>query len=103
MMRHIWTRIAVTSLILLGDGAFASEINPRGDIEAATSGSIAQISLQTFLDDSESSGQPVPLAVYAVSPVIKPAKIIISALAHTTADTHNYHPLNPRAPPFLAR
>ena len=44
MTHHIWTRVFVASLILLGDGAFASEIDHRDDIDAYTGENIFQIS-----------------------------------------------------------
>jgi hypothetical protein len=51
MMHRVWTKIVVASLIVLGDGVFASEIKERGDDRYEASGNVVQLSLPEVLDD----------------------------------------------------
>ena len=44
MTYQIWTKLIITSLILLGDSTAASEIRHRNNVEAVTIDSIVQIS-----------------------------------------------------------
>jgi hypothetical protein len=99
---HIWTRVFVTSLLLLGDSAFASEIDHRDDIDAYTGGNIFQISQPALLDDSGAKWQPpVPNADQAGT-AYYPAALTITSVTEPVSDTHIYHPFNSRAPPFPA-
>ena len=100
MTHHIWTRIFAASLILLGDGVFASEINHRDDIDAVKGNNIFQISLPALLDESGTKWQPLIASVNTEETTYNQTSITVTAVSHSVPDTHTYHPLNPRAPPI---
>ncbi len=102
MTPHIWTRVFVASLILLGDGVFASEINHSDDVDAVAGDHSFQISLPALLDESGTKWQPLVPGVNTAETTYHPASQTISAASHAVLDTRTYHPLNPRAPPIPA-
>jgi hypothetical protein len=100
MTRLIWTRIFVTSLIFLGDWAFAADNNFRAEIDAAASDITVQISKQIPPSDSESKSQPMLIGTYAKPQLHSFEFQIVAATANTLTDELKYHPSNPRAPPL---
>ena len=102
MTHHIWTRVFAASLILLGDGVFASEINHRDDINAVTGDNIFQISLPALLVEGGTNWQPLIPDVNTAETTYNRTSLTITAVLHSVPDTHTYHPLNPRAPPIPA-
>jgi len=102
MTQQIWTRVFVASLILLGDGVFASEINHSDDINAVTGDNIFQISLPALPDESGTKWQPLLPGVSTAETTYNRTSLTITAASHPVPDTHTYHPLNPRAPPIPA-
>ncbi len=53
MTHQILTRFFVASLIILGEGAFTSEINSRSDVSATAIGNTVQSLTTVFFDDPE--------------------------------------------------
>jgi hypothetical protein len=102
MTHRIWTRVFAASLILLGDGVFASEINHSDDLVAVTGDNIFQISLPALLDESGTNWQPLIASVNTEATAYNQTSLTITAVSHSVPDTHTYHPLNPRAPPIPA-
>ena len=103
MTHQIWTRVLVASLFLLGDGAFASEINHPNDSETVTSGNVFQIPQSALLDDPGSNSQPILPSVNGKQTAFNLTTQTNAAVTHSVLDTHKYHPLNPRAPPIPAK
>lgn len=99
MTHQILTRFFVTSLILLGEGAFTSEGNSRSDAAAAAIDNTVQFLPTAFLDDSEAGSQLVlnlPYLAPASSPLTDK---VLDASTFLAADAIEYSPANPRAPP----
>lgn len=99
MTHLILTKFFVASLILLGEGAFTSEINSRSDANAVAIGNAVQSLPSVFLNDPEAGSQLVlspPYLTPASSPltdnVLEPSTSIASKAVE-------YSPANPRAPP----
>lgn len=93
----------VASLLLLGDGAFASELNQRSDIEALANDITSQISQQTDPGNSGPEWQTVLMVANAILPLNDPENLTFAALAPTVSGTLKYSPSNPRAPPLPAK
>jgi len=99
MTHQILTRFFVASLILLGEGAFTSEINSRSDDSADAIGNTVQSIPTAFFDDPKDGSQAV-----LTLPYLTPASFHLTdnVLDHSTffaADAIKYSPSNPRAPP----
>jgi hypothetical protein len=102
MMHRVWTRIVVAGLVILGEGAFASESNQRSDDRYEANGNAVQLSQPTVLDDAGSRGTPSLAGAYAIHPDINPAYQTFTAVTVPLSELLNYHPFNPRAPPLPA-
>jgi len=59
MTHQIWTRIIIASLILLGDGALASEISQRSNVETIPGNNTALISYSDAIDNSDPTWHPL--------------------------------------------
>ncbi len=99
MTHQILTRFFVASLIILGEGAFAAEVNSRSDVITAAIGNTVQSLPAAFLDNPEAESQlilSVPYLAPTSSPLINKALDTSTFLA---ANAIEYSPANPRAPP----
>ena len=101
MTYQIWTRIVVTSLILLGDSALASEISHRSDAEAVASGNTVQVSQAESLDDSDLKWQPTLTDVNSIQTKVNLRYQTLAPVVCSTTYTSKYNLYNPRAPPVL--
>ena len=101
-MHLIWTRVLVASLILLGDGAFASEITHSNDVETATNSSIFKVSLPTLLDDTGSDTHAIPPGVNTAKTAFNLTSQTNAAASHLVFNANKYNPINPRASPTPA-
>ena len=99
MKYQIWTRIVVTSLILLGDSALASEINHRSD--AVASGNAVQVYQPELLDDSDSKWQPTFTEANSTQTKANLRYQTLAPIVYSTTYTTKYNLYNPRAPPVL--
>lgn len=101
MTHQILTRFFVASLIILGEGAFTSEVNSRSDVAAASIGNIIQSLPTTFSDDPEIGSQLVITHPY-LSPNNSPlTNELLDYSTFIAANATAYSPSNPRAPPFF--
>lgn len=99
MTHQILTRIFVASLIILGEGAFTSEVNSRSDVSVAAIGNTVQSLPTAFLDDPEAGPQLVLTLPY-LTPASSPlTDKVLDYPAFLAADAIEYSPSNPRAPP----
>lgn len=99
MTHQILTKFFVASLIILGEGAFTSEVNSRTDVAAVTIGNTIQSLPTAFSDDPELGSEPVLTHLYLAP---KNPPLTNKVLDHPTffaADAIEYSPSNPRAPP----
>lgn len=101
MKCQIWTRIVVTSLLLLGDSAFASEINHRSDAEAAASGNTVQVSQPEYLDDIDSEWQPSFTGANSIHTNVSLRYQTLVPVDPSFTYTSIYKLYNPRAPPLV--
>jgi len=99
MMHQIWIRIVVSSLILLGDSALASEIQHRCGDEAVASGNNVQISQPESLDDSNSRWQPLLTGVNSIKSKVNLRYQTLTTLVHSNTYSYKYKLYNSRAPP----
>jgi len=98
MTHQFLTRFFVASLILLGEGAFTSEINSRSDDSAAAIGNTVQSIPTAFFDDPEAGSKS--LLSFALTPASSPlTDIVLDNAAFLATDAIEYSPSNPRAPP----
>lgn len=99
MTHQILTRFFVASLIILGEGAFVSEVNSRSDIAAAAIGNTVQSLPAVFLDDPETGSQLV-LTLPSLAPASSPlTDKVLDYSAFLASDAFEYSSSNPRAPP----
>jgi len=98
-MYQIWTRIIVTSLILLGNTAFASEICHRSDAETLISGSSVQVFQSETQDDSDSTWQLALAGVNSIQSKVNLRYQTLLPRAHSIAYASNYYRYFSRAPP----
>jgi len=102
MMQRVWAKLVIASLIIMGEGVFASESKLRSD-DSPEAGSItAQLLLLPPLDAGESWRYPDVQASCPVwrdsdLPCLVPA-VITAPLIGSPRD----HTFNPRAPPVPA-
>jgi len=99
MTHQILTRFFVASLIILGEGAFTSEINSRSDVSATATGNTVQSLTTVFFDDPEAGSQlalTFPYSTPARSPLTDK---VLNYSTFLAADAIEYSPSNPRAPP----
>ena len=99
MTPQFWTKIVVTSLIILGDGVYASEINQRANAEAVSNSSIVQISQPDIPDDTKLKSQPVSTGVCS-----SPAKPhlryqTLATVTYQVTKKQTYQRYHSRAPP----
>jgi len=99
MTHQFLTRFFVASLIILGEGAFTSEINSRSDVSADAIGNTVQSLPTAFFDDPEDESQLALALPYLTT---ESTPLTGKVLDHSTAlatDASQYSPSNPRAPP----
>ena len=101
-MHRLWAKIVVAGLIILGEGALASEISQRSDDRHENGENPALISQPVILDDSGSSCNPAFICIDGVRPQITLTHYKVAVAGVLTSDTFEYHPFNPRAPPVPA-
>lgn len=101
-MHRSWTKIVVTSLVMLGDGAFASEGNPYGDGSDAFIDKAVQHSLPVVTGNDESGWKPVAAISNLIPPGINLAYQSFSEITAPVSDLLKHHPCSPRAPPIPA-
>ena len=103
MMHHVWTKIVVAGLIILGEGAFASESSEFGDDWYEADRNIAQLSQSLVQNADESMWQPPPLAcVDATRIQTGTACQTFAAASVLLLNQLRYHSFSPRAPPVPA-
>jgi hypothetical protein len=102
MMHRVWTKIVVASLIVLGDGVFASEIKERGDDRYEASGNVVQLSLPEVLDDIGYRWQPSLAGSNTIRLDIYLTYQSFAVVTVPVSDLLKYHPFSPRAPPVPA-
>ena len=99
-MTHLFlTRFFVASLIILGEGAFTSEINTRSEDPSAATSNTVQLVPTAFFDDPEAGSQALlPLAY--LTPARSPlTDIVLDNASILATGAIEYSPSNPRAPP----
>jgi len=102
MMHRVWKKIVVAGLIILGDGAFASESNERGDDRYESYGNAVQLSLPAVLDDIGSRWQSSLAGANTIRPDINLTYQVFAVVTVLVSDLLKYHPFSPRAPPVPA-
>ena len=102
MTHHIWARVFVASLILLGDGVFAAEIDHRDGTDAYTGENTFQLFQPALLNDSGTKWQPLIPNVNQAGTAYNLAALTIAAVTDPVLVIHKYQPLNSRAPPIPA-
>ena len=102
MMQRVWAKLVIASLIILGDGVFASESTLRSD-DSPEAGSItAQPLLLPHLDAGNPPQDP---DMQESDPALPDSDItwLIPALPPAPLNgTSGHHAFNPRAPPISA-
>jgi len=99
MTYQIITRLIITSLILLGDSAAASELRLRGNVDEVTSNSIIQITLSESQDDADYSRNSIFISPTSIqNKATRRYKTLATLIyLHTSSNSHElYHS---RAPP----
>ena len=99
MTFHVLTRIIVTSLILLGDSAIASEINNRCDAEAVFSGNSVQTSHPESSNDTDSKWQPMLAGASFIQNFVVHKFQTLETNYRTSTYSFSYNPYHSRAPP----
>lgn len=102
MMHTIWMQLFVTSLMLLGDFAYSSDIDDRFDIDVAAGDTPVQSYQSASPDDDRTQWAPSLAGHNAIRPSIRIApqtiEIVISRFSESA---HRYNSFDPRAPPVL--
>lgn len=101
-MHRLWAKFVVAGLIILGEGAFASEISQRSDDRHENGENPALISQPVILDDSGSSCNTAPACIDGVRPQITLKHYKVAVASVFTSGSFEYNPFNPRAPPVPA-
>ena len=101
-MHRVWTKIFVAGLIILGEGAFASESNQRIDSKYEASGNAVQLSQPIALDVTESRWYSPLAGANTVWSDIKLTNQTFAVVTIPVSDLLKYNPFNPRAPPVPA-
>lgn len=102
-MRRLWTKFVVASLIILGEGAFASEISQRTDDRHENVDNPAVISQSVIPADSASSYNPVAsFCNDGGRPQITLTHYKAVVVSVLTSGSFEYNPFSPRAPPVPA-
>ena len=99
MTQQILTRFFVASLIILGEGAFTSEVNSRSDVSAVSIGNTAQFLPAVFLDDPEPGSQLLLSHPYLALASYPLTYKVLDYSTFIASDAIEYSPSNPRAPP----
>jgi hypothetical protein len=103
MMHTIWMRLFVTSLMLLGDYAYSSDVNDRFDIDVAASDNPVQSYQSVLLDDDGTQWAPSLAGHNAIRPSIRFApQTTLSIVSRFPDSAHRYNSFDPRAPPVSA-
>jgi len=102
MMHHIWTKIVVAGLIMLGEGVFASESCQRNDGRYEANSETLQLSPPVGLDEVGSRWKSSPAGTNKLQTDINPTYQIFAAVTVPVSDLLKYHSFNPRAPPVPA-
>jgi hypothetical protein len=101
-MHRVWTKIVVAGLIILGEGAFASESNQHSDDSYEASGNAVRLSQPVVLDDAVSRWIPSLAGAHTIQPCINPTYQVFVAVTVPVPNPPKYHPFNPSAPPVPA-
>lgn len=101
-MSRLWARIVVATLVILGEGALASEISQRSDDRHENGSNHAVISQEIILDDPGSSWNPSSACIDIVWPNASLTRFGIAVVSVFTSASIEYRPYNPRAPPVPA-
>jgi len=101
-MHRFITKIVVAGLLILGEGAFASESNGRGDDRCETNGDAVQRSQPEFQNDIWPIWQASLAAAYTIRTEIDPACQTFAPVTVPVSNLQKHHPFNPRAPPVPA-
>jgi len=101
MLHRVWKKIVVVGLIILGEGAFASERNERSDDTYEANGNAVQLSQPTVLDNAGSKWQPSLSGANTIRTDINLTYQTFAVVTTPVSDLLKYHSFNPRAPPVL--
>jgi len=99
MTYQIWTRLIITSLILLGDSAAASELRLRSDVAAVTSDSIAQIAKSESHDDVDYSRNPTLNATTSIQNQVTRRCQTLASTVYLYTSSYSFELYHSRAPP----
>jgi len=102
MKHRFWTKFVVAGLVVMGEGAFASESSERGNDRYESNGNAIQLSLPEVLDDAGSGPRPPMASANSTQPGINHSTQSFTAVTAPVSDLLKYHPFNPRAPPLPA-
>jgi len=101
-MRRLWAKFVVASLIILGEGAFASEISQRSDERHENDANTAVISQDLFQDDYGLGLNPSSACIDIDWPKASLARLNVIIASVVSLDSSGNYPFNPRAPPIPA-
>jgi hypothetical protein len=103
MMKSIWMKLFVTSLMLLGDYAYSSEFDNRFDIDIAASNNPAQSYQTTALNDDGAQWTPSQSGENTIRPRVHFVPQTTKTVIMRSPDCARKHTsINPRAPPLQA-
>lgn len=102
MMHRVWKKVVIAGLIILGEGAIASESNQRSDDSYETNSNAVQLAQPVVLDDTGSMWKPSPAGANTIQPDISLTHQTFAAETALVSDLLKYHSFNPRAPPVPA-
>lgn len=101
-MFRAWSKIVVTSLVILGVDVFASDNNQRIDESFEAASKAVQLSLPAVLDDIGSGWQPFLAGANTIQPNINLTYRAFSIVTVPLSVLLKYNPFSPRAPPVPA-
>ncbi len=99
MTYPIWTRLILTSLILLGDSVAASEIKLRSEVETITSDNIVQITQSESQGDIDYSCDPILNHSTSFQNQIARKHQTLATTVYLHTSSYSYELYHPRAPP----
>lgn len=102
MIRSVWIKSVVASLIILGEGAFAFENAQRSDDSYEANGNAVQLSQPIVQEDGAPGWTSSLTSPCTIHPDINLEYQIFTAVTVTVSALLRYHPFNPRAPPVPA-
>jgi len=99
MYYQIFTRLIITSLILLGDSVAASEIRLRSNVEAVTSDGIVQISQLESHNDIDHSRNPIFISSTSTQSKVTLRYQTLATFVYLHTSSNSYELYHSRAPP----